>query len=127
MRNTMNANEPQINREDVVAELDAQIRHAAAVLKGRRGHVRRSLVAWKSALADARKFVVEGTITEAQVRALVHRGCRLAGAVRAERVGHDGETEVWITTGEAVSSNVAIVQRLGRLLRTQVNGGDASP
>ena len=123
----MNASEPQINREDVVAELDAQIRHATAILKGQRGHVRRSLTGWKSALEDTRKSVAEGTITEAQVRALVHLGCRLAGAVPAERVRHDGDTEVWITTGEAMSSNVAIVQRLGRLLRTQVNGGDASP
>ena len=123
----MNASEPQINREDVVAELDAQIRHVAAILKGRRGNIRRSLTGWKSALEDARESVMDGTITEAQVRALVHRGCRLAGAVPAERVGHDGETEIWITTGEAVSSNVAIVQRLGRLLRTQVNGGDTSP
>ena len=123
----MNASEPPIDREDVVAELDAQIRHATAVLKGRRGHVRRSLIGWKSALEGAKESVMEGTITAAQVRALVHRGCRLAGAVPAERVGHDGETEIWITTGEAVSSNVAIVQRLGRLLRTQVNGGDASP
>ena len=123
----MNASKPQINREDVVAELDAQIRHVTAILKGRRGHVRRSLVGWKSALEDARESVMEGTITEAQVRVLVHRGCRLAGAVPAERVGHDGETEIWISTGEAVSSNVAIVQRLGRLLRTQVNGGDTSP
>ncbi len=114
----MNASEPQINREDVVAELDAQIRHTTTILKGRRGHVRRSLTGWKSALEDARESVMEGSITEAQARALVHRGCRLAGAVPAERVGHDGETEIWITTGEAVSSNVAIVQRLGRLLRT---------
>lgn len=66
-----------------------------------------------------------GTIAAAQVRALVHLGCRLAGAVPAQRVGHDGETEVWIATDEAVLNNVAIVQRLGRLLRTQVNGGDA--
>ena len=123
----MNASESQINREDVVAELDAQIRHATAVLKGRRGHVRRSLISWKSTLEDTRESVMEGTITEAQVRVLVHRGCRLAGAVPAERVGHDGETEIWISTGEAVSSNVAIVQRLGRLLRTQVNSADKSP
>ena len=122
----MKANEPQINREDVVAELDAQIRHVITVLKGRRGRVRRSLTGWPP-LEDARKSVMEGSITEAQVRALVHRGCRLAGAVPAERVGHDGETEIWITTGEAVSSNVAIVQRLGHLLRTQVNGVDTSP
>ena len=99
----MNANEPPINREVVVAELDAQIRHAIGILKARRGNVRRSLIGWKGALEDARKSVVEGTTTEAQVRALVHRGCRLAGAVPAERVGHDGETEIWITTGEAVS------------------------
>ena len=123
----MKAHEPQINREDVVAELDAQIRHVTTILKGRRGNIRRSLTGWKSALEDARDSVMDGTITEAQVRALVHRGCRLAGAVPAERVGHYGETEIWITTGEAMSSNVAIVQRLGRLLRTQVNGEDASP
>ena len=123
----MNASKPQINREDVVAELDAQIRHVTAILKGRRGHVRRSLISWKSALEDTRESVMEGMITEAQVRVLVHRGCRLAGAVPAERVGHDGETEIWISTGEAVSSNVAIVQRLGRLLRTQVNSADKSP
>ena len=123
----MNTSEPQINREDVVAELDAQIGHAAAVLKGQKGSVRRSLMGWKSALEEASESVIEGTITEAQVRVLVHRGCRLAGAVPAERVGHDGETEIWISTGEAVSSNVAIVQRLGRLLRTQVNSADKSP
>ena len=67
-----------------------------------------------------------GTTTAAQVGALVHRGCRLTGAVPAERVGHDGDREVWITAGEAMAGNVAIAQRLGRLLRTQVNG-DASP
>lgn len=42
----MNANQPPINREDVVAELDAQIRHAASVLKGRRGNLRRSRIGW---------------------------------------------------------------------------------
>ena len=123
----MNASERPINREDVVAELDAQIRHAAVILKGRRGHVRRSLIGWKSALEDTRESVADGTITEEQVGALVQRGCRLAGAVPAQSVRHDGDTEVWITTGEAMSSNVAIVQRLGRLLRTQVNGGDTPP
>ena len=123
----MNASEPPINREDVVAELDAQIRHATAVLKGRRGNVRRSLIGWKTALEDSKESVMEGTITETQVRALVQRGCRLAGAVPAERVGHDGETEVWITTGEDMANSVAIVQRLGRLLRTQVNSGDTAP
>ena len=40
----MNASETQINRDDVRAELDARIRHATAVLKGRRGIVRRSLI-----------------------------------------------------------------------------------
>ncbi|MDE2813116.1 MAG: hypothetical protein OXM01_08835 [Gemmatimonadota bacterium] len=123
----MNASEPEITRDDVIAELDARIGHVAAVLKGRRGNVRRSLTGWQSALEDARKSVVAGTITAAEVNALVHRGCRLAGAVPAQRVGHDGETEVWIATDEAVSGNVAIVQRLGRLLRTQASGGDASP
>ena len=78
MLNTMNDSEPQVNREDVVAELDAQIGHVTAVLKGRRGSVRRSLNGWKSALEDDRKSVSEGTTTEAQVRTLVHRGCHLA-------------------------------------------------
>ena len=72
----MNARESQFNRDDVLAELDAQIRYATAVLKGRRGNVRRSLIAWKSALEDARTSVAAGTTTEAQVRALVDQGCR---------------------------------------------------
>ena len=119
----MNADEPQIIRDGVISELDAQVRHVTEVLKGQRGYARRSLASWKSALEDARTSVMEGTITEAQVRALVHQGCRLAGAVPAERVSHDGHTEIWISTGESVSSNVAIVQQLGRLLHTQVEGG----
>ena len=123
----MKASRHPINRDDVIAELDAQIRHATAVLKGRRSNVRRSLLAWKSALEDARQSVMAGTTTEAQVGALVRQGCRLAGAVPTQMVGHDGDRPVWITTGEAMSRNVAVVQQLGRLLRTQINGEDASP
>ena len=123
----MNDNETNINRDDVVAELDVQIEHTTAVLKGLRGNARRSLLRWKNALEDARQSVVEGTTTEAQVRALVHQGCRLAGAVPSQMVGHDGDRPVWITTGEAMARNVAVVQQLGRLLRTQINAADASP
>ena len=123
----MNDNETQFGRDDVVAELDVQIEHAATVLRGRRGNARRSLIAWRSALEDARQSVMAGTTTEAQVRALVRQGCRLAGAVPSQMVGHDGDRPVWITTGEAMSRNVAIVQQLGRLLRTQIDGADASP
>ena len=123
----MNASDPTNNRDDVIAELDSQIRHATAVLKRRRGNARRSLIAWKSALEDARQSVTEGVITEAQVSALVHQGCRLVGAVPSQIVRHDGDVPVWITTGEAMSDNVAIVQHLGRLLRTQTEGGNESP
>ena len=123
----MNAGQHPINRDDVIAELDDQIRHATGALKGRRGRVRRSLMDWISSLEDARKAVAEGTATEAQVRALVDRGCRLAGAFPADQVGHDGERQVWITTGEDMANNVAIVQHLGRLLRTQTNDADSSP
>ena len=70
---------------------------------------------------------MEGAITEAQVWALVDQGCRLAGAVPSQMVRHDGDQPVWITTGEAMASNVAIVQRLGRLLRTRIDGADTSP
>ena len=123
----MNDNETQFSRDDVVAELDVQIEHTTAALKGLRGNARRSLTGWKSALEDARQSVMAGTTTEAQVTALVRQGCRLAGAVPSQMVGHDGDRPVWITTGEAMSRNVAIVQQLGRLLRTQINGEDASP
>ena len=123
----MNDNETQFGRDDVVAELDVQIEHAAAVLKGRRGNARRSLLAWKSALEDARESVMDGTTTEAQVSALVRRGCRLAGAVPSQMVGHDGDQPVWITTDEAMARNVAVVQQLGGLLRTQINAADTSP
>ena len=123
----MNDNETQTTRDVVAAELDAQIRHTTAVLKGRRGNARRSLLRWKSALEDARQSVVAGTTTEAQVSAFVHQGCRLAGAVPSQMVGHDGDAPVWITTGEAMASNVAVVQQLGRLLRTQITSADTSP
>ena len=123
----MNASETQFKRDDVIAELDAQIRHATRALKGRRRSVRRSLMDWISSLEDARKAVAEGTTTETQVRALVDRGCRLAGAFPAEQVGNRGLHTVWMTTSEDMSNNVAIVQHLGRLLRTQINGGDESP
>ena len=123
----MNASEQPINRDDVIAELDAQIRHATGALKGLRGRVRRNLMDWIGVLEDARQSVMEGTVTETQVASLVDRGCRLAGAVPADQVGHDGERQVWITTGEAMASNVAIVQHLGRLLRTQIEGGEESP
>ena len=123
----MNDNETNINRDDVVAELDVQIEHTTAVLKGLRGNARRSLLRWKNALEDARQSVMAGTTTEAQVRALVRQGCRLAGAVPSQMVGHDGDRPVWITTGEAMARNVAVVQQLGRLLRTQINAADASP
>ena len=115
----MNAAEPPINRDDVIAELDARIRRATGALKGRRGRARRSLMDWISSLEDARTSVAAGTTSEAQVRALVDRGCRLCGAFPAEQVGNDGERQVWITTGEDMANNVAIVQHLGRLLRTQ--------
>ena len=117
----MNDNETQFGRDDVVAELDVQIEHAAAVLKGRRGNARRSLLAWKSALEGARQSLMDGTTTEAQVSALVRQGCRLAGAVPSHMVGHDGDQPVWITTGEAMARNVAVVQQLGGLLRTQID------
>ena len=123
----MNTTDPPINRDDVIAELDVQIRHATGALKGLRGKVRRNLTDWIRALEDARKSVAEATTTEAQVEALVDRGCRLAGAFPAEQVGNRGLHTVWMTTGEAMSNNVAIVQHLGRLLRTQIDGGDESP
>ena len=123
----MNASEHPISRNDVIAELDAQIRHATGALKGPRGRIRRRLMDWTITLEDARHSVMEGTTTEAQVRALVDQGCRLAGAFPAEQVGNRGLQTVWMTTGEDMSNNVAIVQHLGRLLRTQINGGDTSP
>ena len=123
----MNASETQFKRDHVIAELDAQIRHATGALKGRRGRVRRSLMDWISSLQDARTSVAAGTTTEAQVRALVDQGCRLVGAFPAEQVGNRGLHTVWITTSEDMSNNVAIVQHLGRLLRTQINGADSSP
>ena len=123
----MNASQHPINRDDVIAELDAQIRHATRALKGRRRSVRRSLMDWISSLEDARKAVAEGTTTETQVRALVDQGCRLARAFPAEQVGNRGLHTVWMTTSEDMSNNVAIVQHLGRLLRTQINGADSSP
>ena len=118
----MDADEPQINREDVVAELDALIQHTATILKGRRGNVRRRLMGWKSALEDARRSVAEGTITEEQVETLVDQGCRLAGAFPAEQVADRGLRTVWMITGEAMANDVAIIQRLGDLLWTQING-----
>ena len=122
----MKASESPINRNDVIAELDAQIQHATGALKGLRGRIRHSLMDWISSLEDARKAVADGTTTEAQVRALVDRGCRLAGAFPAEQVGNRGLHTVWMTTDEVMVNNVAIVQHLGRLLRTQINGGDSS-
>lgn len=65
----MDADEPQINREDVVAELDALIQHTATILKGRRGNLRRRLTDWKSTLEVARRSFQEGTITGEQVEA----------------------------------------------------------
>ena len=123
----MNASQHPINRDDVIAELDARIRHATGALKGRRGRVRRSLTDWISSLEDASKAVAEGTTTEAQVRALVDRGCRLAGTFPADQVGNRGLHTVWMTTSEDMASNVAIAQHLGRLLRTQTNDADSSP
>jgi hypothetical protein len=123
----MDADEPQTDREDVVAELDALIQHTTTVLKSRRSNVRRRLMDWKSALEDAKKSVTDGTTTEEQVEALVDRGCRLAGAFPAEQVGDRGLRTVWMITGEAMANDVAIVQRLGDLLRTQIDGADASP
>ena len=87
----MNASEHPINRDDVIVELDAQIRHATGALKGLRGRVRRNLMDWINALEDARQSVMEGTVTETQVASLVDRGRRLAGAVPADQVRHDGE------------------------------------
>ncbi len=123
----MNVSKHPINRDDVIAELDAQIRHATGALKGLRGKVRRNLTDWIRTLEDARKSVAEATTTEAQIEALVDRGCRLAGAFPAEQVGNRGLHTVWMTTGEAMSNNLAAVQRLGHLLRTQIDDGDTSP
>ena len=88
----MNDSETRINRDDVIADLDAQIEHTTAALKGKRGNVRRRLVSWRSALEDARRSVVEGMTTEAQVGALVRQGCRLAGAVRRRGSGRMATT-----------------------------------
>ena len=85
------------------------------------------MIGWISTLEDVRKAVMGGTATEAQVRASVDRGCRLSGAAPADQAGHEGERQVWITIGEAMASNVAIVQHLRRPLPTQSNGGDGSP
>ena len=123
----MNARETQFNRDDVLAELDAQILHAVGTLQGQRGNGRRSLIAWKSALEDDRQSVTEGAITEAQISALVDQGCPLAGAFPAEQIGNRGLHTVWMTTDEAMANNVAIVQHLGRLLRTQINRAGSSP
>ena len=123
----MNASQHPINRDDVIAELDAEIRHATGALKGLRGKVRRNLTDWICALEDARSSVAEATTTEEQIEALVDRGCRLAGAFPAEQVGNRGMHTVWMTTDEAMANNVAIVQHLGRLLRTQTEGGVESP
>ena len=123
----MNAGEHPINRDDAIAELDAQIRHATGALKGLRGSIRCSLMDWISALEDARQSVMEGMANEAQVRSLLGRVCRLPELCRRTQVGHDGERQVWITTGEAMSHSVAIVRHLGSLLRTQIECGDESP
>ena len=123
----MSASEHPISRENVIAELDFQIQYATELLKGRRGNVRRSLMDWKSTLEDAKQSVVEGTITEEQVTALVDRGCRQAGAVRSNMTGHFADRPVWVVTGEDMANNVAIMQRLGDLLRTQINGTESSP
>ncbi len=122
----MNTADSPINRDDVIAELDAQIRHSTGALKGIRGKARRSLMDWIRALEDARKSIMAGTTTEVQIGALVDRGCRLAGAFPAEQVGNRGRRTVWMTTGEAMSHNVAVVQRLGDPLRTQSNGADTA-
>ena len=89
----MDASEPQVNREGVVAELDGQIQHTTTVLKGRRGNVRRRLMDWNSTLEEAKRSVVEGTTNEEQVEALVDQGCRLAGSIPSKRIGHNGETQ----------------------------------
>ena len=123
----MDPSEPQTNREDVVAEVDVLIQHTAVLLKGQRGNARRGLMDWRSALEDAKQSVLEGTISEEQVSALVDRGCRLAGVFPADRIGDRGYAEVWMTTSEVMANNVTIVQRLGDLLRTQINGADPSP
>ena len=62
----MNASEHPINRDDVIAELDAQIRHAIGALKGRRGKVPRNLMDWMSGPEYARQSVMEGTTTSAK-------------------------------------------------------------
>lgn len=123
----MSASEHQISREDVIAELDFQIQHATALLKGRRGNARRGLMDWRSAIEDTKKAVAEGTITEEQVKALVHRGFRLGGAIQTNMVGHFRDRPVWIVTGEEMASNLAIIQQLGDLLRTQINGAEPPP
>ena len=124
----MNASDPTINRDDVIAELDspdpARHRSPQGTAEATCGL---SLIAWKSALEDDRQSVTKGAITEAQVSALVDQGCRLAGAFPADQVGNRGLHTVWMTTGEDMSSNLAMVQHLGRLMRTQANGGDESP
>ena len=63
----------------------------------------------------------------AEATPTVDRGCRLAGAFPAEQVGNRGLHTVWMTTDEAVAKNVAIVQHMGRLLQTQIEGGNESP
>ena len=76
---------------------------------------------------DPRRSVSAGAVTEAQVTALVQQGSRLPGATPSQTVPHDGDALVWVTTGETMSGNVAIVQRLGNFFRTQINGADTSP
>ena len=110
----MDPSEPQTNREDVVAELDALIQQTAVLLKGQRGNARRGLMDWRSALEDAKQPAGEGTTTEEQVSAWVDRGCRLAGAFPADRVGDHEYTEVWMTTSEVMANTVPVRKPLSR-------------
>ena len=99
----------------------------SALRLGRLSNVRCRLMDWDNALEDAKGSVAEGTTTEGQVKALVNKGCCLAGAIPSDQVGRRGERQVWMFTGEAMSNDVAIVLHLGDLLRKQINGAGPSP
>lgn len=119
---TTTKQEPQTrpSREAVILEMDRQLSHVKELKRGSRGEERKKLQEWNEILAEAKRSLMDNTLSDEQIRHLVRKGCRLCGAIPANQVGPFGEAMAWVTSSEEMSRNVRATHNLGDLLRTQL-------
>ena len=125
MTTTERETQTKPSREAVIHELDRQLGHVKDLKRGSRGEERKKLQDWNEMLADAKRALMQDTLSDKQIRDLVRRACRLCGAIPANHMGPFGEAMAWVTTSEEMSRNVRATHDLGDLLRTQLPAAEA--